>query len=707
MIKTIVKLPKYILLFAGTYCFAQQPAQDTITPLNLEEVVVTGQFEPQSVKKSLQNVRVIRQEDIKQLGANNLGDVLNQYINITVRPSGNDGRSTVSMFGLDSQYFKILIDNVPIANEAGLGNNIDLSQINLNDVERIEIIEGSMGVTHGANAVSGILNIITKKSSSYKWEVQATAQEETVRDEYGLFDKGRHIQALKVSHSISDKWFVTVNANRNDFTGWLDNRKGKNHTLTDSLRGYQWLPKEQLTTNALVSYNTNNIRVFYRFEYLDEDISYFNPIVEPGFNVDMGAYRASTDRRFATNRFYHHVNASGKLFSQLNYNVSVSHQKQTRDTEEFRYFIEQDTEQLISKGRDQAMEVIYSTGTVSNFFKSKVFDLQLGYEFVNNNGFSVEQEAGSTFVPIRKRLENYDFFASSEISVSDKFSIRPGFRYSFQSQFDNQTASSLGMKYQFNNGMQLRGAIGQSYRTPTFEELYMRMIFSGHYFTGNENLTPESSTSYEASLRKTFFFDSGVMLSNNIAMSYMGIKDRITSTFTGFSEDGTPKYEFINISKYSMWNASTTNQVKYKNWNFNIGATLIGISQQLDNGEAISDDSYLYTVNLNASAAYRLPSWNTVFSLYYKYNGAIQEYQALADVYELTKIEATNWLDASASKSFFQNRFEAQLGARNILDITNINRVGSTQSGSHASSSSILSAYGRSYYLRLTYNLNI
>lgn len=70
-----------------------------------------------------------------------MADVLNQYLNITVRPSGTSGRSTVSLFGLDAQYFKILIDNVPLVNEAGLGNNIDLSQINLNDVDLLKLLK--------------------------------------------------------------------------------------------------------------------------------------------------------------------------------------------------------------------------------------------------------------------------------------------------------------------------------------------------------------------------------------------------------------------------------------------------------------------------------------------------------------------------------------------------------------------------------------
>ncbi|RZJ57924.1 MAG: TonB-dependent receptor, partial [Flavobacterium sp.] len=193
----------FLIGFSGFTALAQEPVTDTIVETQLGEVVVTGQFEPQSIKKSVHNVRVISRQDIDRQAGNNLADVLNQYLNITVRPSGNDGRSTVSMFGLDGQYFKILVDNIPLVGDTGLGNNIDLTQINLDDIEQIEIIEGSMGVTHGANAVSGILNIITKKSSRTKWEIDATVQEETVGSEYALFNKGRHIQAVKISHNIS------------------------------------------------------------------------------------------------------------------------------------------------------------------------------------------------------------------------------------------------------------------------------------------------------------------------------------------------------------------------------------------------------------------------------------------------------------------------------------------------------------------------
>lgn len=696
----------FILSFISLSSLAQETTTDTIKT-QLEEVVVTGQIEPQSIKKSVQNVRIISKENIKQLAANNLSDVLNQYININLQPSGTTGRSTVSMFGLNALYFKILIDNVPIVNEAGLGNNIDVSQINLNDVERIEIIEGSMGVTHGANAVSGILNIITKKSSLYNWEVSATLQEETVGDEFAFFDKGRHIQALKVSHNISDNWFVSVNANRNDFAGWYDDRQGKDYFLTDSLRGYKWLPKDQLLTNAMVSYNNSGFRAFYRFEMFNEDTDYYNNNVEPGINTEFGPYRATTDARYYIDRFYHHLNANGKMFSQLFYNVSLSHQKQKRDVESFRYFIEQDIERGNRTVTNQSMEVLYSTGTVSNFFKDKRVNLQVGYELTNNNGFTLVQEADNQFRGVRERLENYDFFSAAEITLSERFSLRPGLRYSIQSQFEDQYASSLGFRYSLNNGVEVRGALGNSFRTPTFEELYYRQIFSGHYFIGNENLVPEKSTSYEVSIRKATSFASGLMLANNLVGTFMDVDDKIDTAFAGFApEDNTPMYKAINISKYRTWNLSTTNQLQYKSLTVNLGATVLGVSQQVDNGFNVSDDKFFYTLNLNASASYRVPRWNTVFAAYYKYNGKFKQYESTLDDFILTEIGDSNWLDASASKPFFKDRLEVTVGARNILNVTDVTKTGVATGGSHSASGSILQAYGRSYFAKLTYNLN-
>lgn len=701
-----IKITLFTVFLFCQVSFAQK--KDTTAVNKLSEVVVTGQFEPQSIKKSVFNVRVISNQDIQNLAANNLSDVLNQYLNITVTPSGTSGRSTVSLFGLDAQYFKILVDNVPLINEAGLGNNIDLSQINLNDVDHIEIVEGSMGVSYGANAVSGVLNIITKKTSKYKWGITAFIQEETVNDEYSLFDKGRHIQSFRVTHTFNDNWYVSAGINRNDFQGYLDDKNGVDYAENDGTRGYRWLPKEQLNGTATVAYQKNNFRFFYKFEFLDEDVDYYNSTVQSGYNSTLGSYRYSEDNRYFTNRYFHNLNATGKLFSQLNYNISLSHQKQQRDVEDFRYYLATKTEANNVTVKDQAMEVLYSTGTLNNFFSDKTIDLQLGYEFVNNRGYSLVQEGNNIFSPVRKTLENYDFFASSEIMATHKFSIRPGIRFSAQSQFDNQYASSLGLRYLFDKGIELRGSYGNSFRTPTFDELYSKQIFDGHFFTGNENLIPETSTSYETSLKKMTSFSSGVQLSNTFAGSYLNVDDRIGMALIRFNPDtGNPEYQNINISKYKMWNFSTMNQLRKDNFTFNFGAALIGISQKVENLVFSSDDKFLYSFNLNASFSYTFPKWKTIVSGYYKYNGKTQQFIEGASSYILSEVAPSNWLDASVRQNFFKNHFEVTAGARNILNVINVTQTGTGSAAGHAGPGEVMLAYGRSYYLKLAYNLNL
>lgn len=708
-----------ILLFSFSLlsitAFGQEQEKDTIVN-NLSEVVVTGQLEPQSLKKSVHNVRIITREDIKQLAANNLGDVLNQYLNISIRTSGSDGRSTVSMFGLDSQYFKILVDNIPLVSDTGLGSNIDLTQVNLDDIEQIEIIEGSMGVTHGANAVSGILNIITKKKSSHKWEITATAQEETVSNEFAFFDKGRHIQSAKISRNISENLFVTVGANRNDFAGFFNDRQGKDYAENDGLRGYSWLPKEQLAANAFIGYTKQDYKVFYKFDYFRENVDFFNSVVIPIDNYPFPNTHYSRDRRYISNRYYHHLNSYGKIFSKLSYNVSLSHQKQARDVEKFNYSLENKQESANDKQVYQSKEVIYSTGTLSNFFNNKKIDLQLGYETVNEKGFydatagtfkNDQQEASD----IRKRLENYDFFTVAEINISDKFSIRPGLRYSFQSKFENQYASSLGFRYLFQNGVETRASLGKSYRAPNFDELYTYFVDSNHNLQGNENLIPETSTSYEVSVKKSTFFENEIQLSNNISVTYLNVDDRISMVL----EEVVPiqKYKYLNIDKYKMWNISSTNQFAYGNWNAKLGLALVGISQKIDLAalNVTSDDKFLYSLQMNTNISYKVPKWNTLFSVYYKFNGRQQQFISASDAngnatFMLSELESYGWMDASVRKSFLKNQFEVTLGARNVLDIQSVQLTQAGSTGVHVAGSDVLLGYGRSFFLKLTYNLN-
>ena len=128
--------------------------------ININPVVVTGEYGKSEQNNSVNNIRVIDAKRAIKLGAQNLGQLLQNEVNIRLNNDNVLGTSII-MQGLGGQNIKILVDGVPMIGR--LNGNIDISQINLNDVERIEIIEGPMSVTFGTDALGGVINIITKK----------------------------------------------------------------------------------------------------------------------------------------------------------------------------------------------------------------------------------------------------------------------------------------------------------------------------------------------------------------------------------------------------------------------------------------------------------------------------------------------------------------------------------------------------------------
>jgi len=350
----------------------------------------------------------------------------------------------------------------------------------LEDVERIEIVEGSMGVLYGDNAVAGVINIVTKRGfeDNYKWQVQTSIQEETVGSEYSLFDEGRHIQNLKVSHQINEKIGFTVGASRNDFAGFYNNYKGKNYVniqdnivINDSLRGAEWSPKEQLTGFGNLNLNLGKHNIFYKIQYFNENVTVYNRNVIGRLDNNGNPNPTALDENFDTHRLVNNLNISGPLKGQTIYNLSFSHQNQKRYYEQYVYnILQQGIESYVTDDLSQSSKIMYSKGFVSNMVpKSEFFNMQLGYEFTHQTGFdAIATGAYSTDV-VENTLENYDFFGVMDFNLSDKFSIYPGARYTTNSQFSNKLIWSLSSTYKFTNTLKAKAVFGSAFRTPNFE----------------------------------------------------------------------------------------------------------------------------------------------------------------------------------------------------------------------------------------------
>jgi outer membrane receptor for ferrienterochelin and colicins len=692
--------------------FSANAQNDTLTKAKaLDEVVITGQYNAQSVDKSVYQVRVISRADIDRQAGNNLADLLNQSLNINIIPNAGSGKSSVRLFGLDAQYFKILIDNIPVINDEGLGNNTDLTQINLDDVQQIEIVEGSMGVEYGANAISGIINIITRKSAKSRWEITPFIQEETVGSEYSLMNRGRHIQSLKIGHNFNSRLYANAMVTTNYFKGFLNDMEGKNHLYNDGRRGYEWLPKDQINAKSFIGYTLDNHSFFYKFEFFGESTDFYSKNVQENPQPQTATIHPVTfdDNTFISTRYFHHLNATGK-FLFMNYDISASFQQQERNVETFKYLIRERVKYNVNKFGYESREGFYSKGNFNNFLKNKTIDFQIGYEISQIKGH-LSYLTGALFDgSLEKTLGSYDAFGSTEINFGKKFSIRPGARVMFSSQFDTQAALSLSSHYDLGKGYQLRAVVGTAPRIPNYEELYTYFVDVNHDSRGNPNLMPEQGLSASLFLNKSYVADSGAVFRSSLSGFFLDVKDRIEQiNYT--NDQGKLAFTYDNIDLFRTYGATFTTGFQCRNWTANVGVTLSGTSKVLDVLKLdLESDDYLYSLQYNVNVSHTLDKIGTTFSAYLKYTGPQYQFVQITNGTESEIVKGKQneftWLDASIMQPFLGKSLELTIGARNLLDITQVNT--STEGGAAhtTASSSIMLGYGRSYFLKLRYRLN-
>ena len=173
----------------------------------LDQVVVTGQFRPQPVDKSIYKIRVIDDRQFQLKAASNVGDLMKNDLSFQYRSEGVLG-DFIRIRGLSGEYVKILIDGMPVTGR--MGDQIDLGQLTLNNVDHIEVIEGPMSVVYGSSALAGAINIITSDYSGKKYQVQAGTYYETI----GTYNANLNFSAHSGHNTFS------VNGARNFFSGW-------------------------------------------------------------------------------------------------------------------------------------------------------------------------------------------------------------------------------------------------------------------------------------------------------------------------------------------------------------------------------------------------------------------------------------------------------------------------------------------------------
>lgn len=179
----------------------------------VEELVVTGTYLPSEYAKNLGKGYSITAEKIALLAPSTLLDVLQQVPGLLVTQwGGAAGLTKLSLRGGEANYTAILIDGVPVNDPTNSrGGGFDLGMINPQTVERIDVYYGGMSAVFGSDALSGVINIVTKQNADTGEIAGSLAIDgsDTIRTNARISGRvGENTSvSLSLSHSENDRSF--------------------------------------------------------------------------------------------------------------------------------------------------------------------------------------------------------------------------------------------------------------------------------------------------------------------------------------------------------------------------------------------------------------------------------------------------------------------------------------------------------------------
>lgn len=651
----------------------------------LKDVVVTGQFEAQSVRQSVYQVRTVSNERIMLRAPVNVQGALSTELGIRFSNDLTLGTADISLMGMSGRNVKILLDGVPLLDRGDTRES--LNQIDINSIERIEIVEGPMSVIYGSDALAGVINLITKKYDNNSLTVEARIHEETAGEEYEAFSgQGVHNESVNLNWA-SRKLYAGGGVTRNFFGGW---NEGRSVYTTSPFGDGEWHPKNQWLTNATVGLRTEPLHVWYRLNYVNEKIS-------PLGNASSATQTVFTDQDYITDRFNHQLQADWSISDRWSFNGSATYQDLTRKTVTTNYDETTGRETLSLEPGSQS-KAMMDLALVRGFFLYK-----MSPKLTFQPGFEANFSTGSgDRIDGKRSINDYAAFVSVEYKPKTFISVRPGLRFIYNSVYDAPpVVPSLNTKFTFGENVDLRFAYAYGFRAPALRELYFYFYDASHSLEGNPDLKAENSNSFSSSL--TWNGSQQKML--KIKSTLGGFYNVFNNMISLVQYQNTSVYRYDNIYKYKTTGATLENLFQWKNLSVTLGGSYIGNYNDLSEEDNSLPD-FTWNTEVNSVASYSFGKIKNTVSLYYKYTGKRQSYFNDGSETQLGEMEDYHMMDVSTSQVLFKS-LTLTVGVKNLMDVTVLNNTTQGSGAGHTSSTgTVPMSYGRSYFATLALKWN-
>lgn len=425
---------------------------DELYELLLNKDIVSASKKVESSFEAPLSTSVVSYEDIVRSGARSIEEALRLVPGLIVREK-NNGNFDVHIRGNDNLPSRhmilysensitlVMIDGRQVYNYVHGGTFWETLPVGIEDVDRIEIVRGPSSALYGPNAVSGVINIITKKAENQKLKVSADAQAGSLSS---------IISSMGIQKKISDKLSLRLSGN---YQG-MD----RNSDLLYVFLSEDYIPKETLDTIRV--FNETDDRYYSVYDPAD-DINAMYP--DPGRSKDL----------FGVNAF---------INFHMNENISTDFSLGFQSSE------------ITSSTMGDSPTIL--TGRQSNTsygdVRAKIYGLKVQMNVLDGWQDIIRQDTG-----FKVDVFNYNAVAEYDINIGDNLNIRPGMTFQQAAYNDlsylkegqgflngkrefTNTAMSVRADYNPIDPLRLIAAIrGEKYST--HNDLYFSYQFIGLY----------------------------------------------------------------------------------------------------------------------------------------------------------------------------------------------------------------------------------
>ena len=632
----------------------------------INSVVVTGQYKPVSADKSIYDIKLIGKDRIESKAATNLAGILSDQLGIRLSNDPSTGTS-MSLQGVTGENIKILVDGVPVIGR--LDGNIDLSQLNLDNVSQIEMVEGPMSVIYGSNALGGVINIITENSSHSQYKTTLNSYYESV----GIYNFN-FLTSIRQNKNTFE-----INGGRNFFNGY---------SLEDT-RSKEWKPKEQYNAGLSYYFNTEKTKMRLKSDFFNERLLDRNEPFAP-------YYEKANDTWYKTLRFNNSAEITQKIGENSGFNMLAAYSVYERQKEKYLVDLTDLSKTLTTSSEDQdtsSFNSFMTRGTYNFTPEDGDFSFQTGFDINYETARGKRIESGF------ESIGDYALFASAIWKPVEQFSIQPGIRAAYNTRYNAPLTPSINLMYKPGK-VTVRASYARGFRSPSLKELYLYFFDSNHQVEGNDSLQAERSHSFTASANYKFT-QGKTTLVFDVKPFYNVIDNKIS--LVQVDPDNLLHYRNENTGKFSSI-GFTISATLYQSSLLNIRAGYSRIGRKDDSFET---EEFIYSNDWNSSFDINFMKNTAKFSVFYKYSGKYPTYYYNSDE-EVTVgyINDFHNLEASLLKKFWHNRLSLTTGVKNIFDNKEIGGQGSGTGSGHGSGegASSLVGWGRTFFLSLKIN---